>query len=88
MKYAGCDLHKQSITVCVMNPSRAVLLRRRLSCADEAAIRRFFAELGEFEAVVEATASYEWFVRLLEPLARRVGRNKGVRSLFFSCWLW
>lgn len=72
MKFAGCDLHKQSITVCVVNPSRDVLLRRRLLCADEEAIRRFFADLGDFEAVVEATASYEWFVRLLEPLARRV----------------
>lgn len=72
MKYAGCDLHKQSITVCVVNPSREVLMRRRIPCADEEAIRRFFAELGDFEAVVEATASYDWFVRLLEPLARRV----------------
>jgi transposase len=28
--------------------------------------------LGPFEVAVEATASYEWFVRLVEPLARRV----------------
>jgi hypothetical protein len=72
MKYAGCDLHKESITVCVVDQSRAVLVRRKLWCADEASIRRFFAELGEFDVVIEATASYEWFVRLIEPLARRV----------------
>ncbi len=72
MLYAGCDLHKQTISVCVMNPARQVVKRARLLCANEEAIRRFFEELGEFEAVVEATASYEWFVRLIEPFARRV----------------
>jgi transposase len=72
MLYAGCDLHKQTISVCVMNPARQVIKRERLLCANEEAIRRFFEELGEFEAVVEATASYEWFVRLIEPFALRV----------------
>ena len=46
--------------------------RQRLLCADESTLRSFFAELGEFEAVVEATASYERFVKLIEPLARRM----------------
>jgi hypothetical protein len=72
MLYAGCDLHKQTISICVMNPARQIVKRERLRCADETAVRRFFEELGEFEAVVEATASYEWFIRLIEPLARRV----------------
>jgi transposase len=72
MLYAGCDLHKQTISVCVMNPARQIVKRARLLCANEEAIHRFFEELGEFEAVVEATASYEWFVRLIEPFARRV----------------
>lgn len=72
MKYAGCDLHKQTITVCVVDQSRKILSRRRLFCADEAALVTFFSQLGAFEAVVEATASYEWFVRLIEPLAKRV----------------
>jgi transposase len=72
MLYAGCDLHKQTISVCVMNPARQVVKRARLLCANAEAIRRCFQELGEFEAVVEATASYEWFVRLIEPFARRV----------------
>lgn len=72
MLFAGCDLHKQSITVCVMNPSRQVQQRRRLLCADEAAIREFFTGLGKYQAVVEATASYEWFVNLIEPSAQRV----------------
>ena len=56
MLYAGCDLHKQTISVCVMNPARQIVKRERLRCADETAIRRFFEGLGEFEVVVEATA--------------------------------
>lgn len=75
MLYAGCDLHKQTITICVVHQMGQILLRRRLLCADEAGIRRFFKELGQrepFQIVVEATASYEWFVRLVEPLAERV----------------
>lgn len=69
MKFAGCDLHKHTISVCVVDQSRQVLARRRLPCADEEGLVRFFSGLGEFEAVVEATASYEWFVQLVEPLA-------------------
>ena len=72
MLYAGCDLHKKTITVCVMNQSRQIVHRKRLYCADEAGIRAFFEGLGKYQAVVEATASYEWFVRLLEPSADRV----------------
>jgi transposase len=72
MLYAGIDLHKKTITVCVVNQERRVLLSRRMSCSMPSTIYGFFAVLGEFEAVVEATASYEWLVRLIEPLAKRV----------------
>lgn len=75
MKYVGVDLHKQVISLCVVVPSggkRVVVQRQRLACQDVAAIERFFLELGQFQVVVEATASYEWFVELLEPLAERI----------------
>jgi transposase len=75
MKYVGVDLHKQVISVCVMGQSggqRKVLARQRLACQDAQGIERFFRSLGKFQAVVEATASYEWFVELVEPLADRV----------------
>lgn len=32
----------------------------------------YFADLGQYQLVVEATASYEWFIRLVEPTADRV----------------
>jgi transposase len=51
---------------------RKVAARKRLECRDEAGIKSWFSELGKFEVVVEATASYEWFVKLVEPLAQRV----------------
>lgn len=72
MKYAGIDLHKQTITACVVDQFRNVLERKRLYCVDETSIRSFFENLGTFQAVVEATASYEWFVKLIEPLADKV----------------
>ena len=76
MHYVGVDLHKHSISVCVMiqaGTTREVTARRRFRCADVERIWTFFAELGQFEVVVEATASYEWLVQLVEPLAQRWG---------------
>ncbi len=75
MRYVGVDLHKQSISVCVVelvNRERRIVERRRFRCDEEEAIVQFFAGLGDYQAVVEATASYEWFVRMIEPSADRV----------------
>ena len=75
MKYVGVDLHKQGISVCVViqeDGRRKVMARRNFRCKEEDKIKAFFAELKPFRVVVEATASYEWFVSLLEPLADRV----------------
>ncbi len=71
MNYAGIDLHKETITVCVMNQERKIVVEKKLRCCDEERILSFFISLGEYEAVVEATASYEWLVRLLEKGASR-----------------
>ncbi len=75
MKYVGIDLHKKTISGCVVVKERGqkkIAARKRLECRDEAGIKSWFSELGKFEVVVEATASYEWFVKLVEPLAQRV----------------
>src|SRR5688572_3848371 len=72
MKFVGIDLHKQSITVCVVDQDRTVLQTRRFACVETARIDAFFAGLGPFEAVVEATAGYQWLLERIEPLARRV----------------
>src|SRR6478736_1561084 len=75
MKYVGIDLHKKTISGCVVvkeRGKRKIAARKRLECRDEAGIKTYFSGLGKFEVVVEATASYEWFVKLVEPLAHRV----------------
>jgi transposase len=72
VNYVGIDLHKKTIVTCVMDQDRKILKRRTLSCCETDAIRDFFASLAPFRAVVEATASYEWLVALIEPLADRV----------------
>lgn len=72
MKFVGVDLHKKTLMVVVLNDKREKLVTRRLKCTEPETIRKFFEELGEFRAVVEATASYEWFVQLVEPLAEKV----------------
>src|SRR5262249_36219777 len=72
MKYVGIDLHKKSISICVVNQERVKLDHKRLLCAAPETIVSSCQKLGTFRAVVEATASYEWLVRLLEPLAERI----------------
>lgn len=72
MNYVGVDLHKKTIVLCVVNQDRKVAQRRTLACCETGAILDFFRGLGGFRAVVEATASYEWFVELVEPLADKI----------------
>ena len=75
MRYVGVDLHKHSISVCVVelaDRKRQVIERKRFRCEHEEEMAEYFSSLGEYQLVVEATASYEWFVRLVEPTADRV----------------
>jgi transposase len=72
MNFVGIDLHKKTISVCVVNQEREVLERKRFYCIDTDRIGDFFVAMAPFQAVVEATASYEWFVALIEPHAERV----------------
>jgi transposase len=72
VNYVGIDLHKKTIVLCVMNQDRKLTHRKTFACCQAEAIREFFRGLGPFRAVVEATASYEWLVELIEPLAGKV----------------
>src|SRR5207247_5443982 len=62
----------KTISIWVVDQERRKLDHKRLACLPTALIVDYFRKLGKFQAVVEATASYEWFVRLIEPLAERV----------------
>ena len=72
MNFIGVDLHKKSITVCVMNENLKVLARKSLYCEQPDQIVEFFRQFRPFKVVVEATASYLWFVELVEPLTEKV----------------
>lgn len=72
MFFVGIDLHKQTITLCVVDQHVTIRSRKTFACSQPDAIRAFFTALGPFQAVVEATASYEWLWQLLEPLADRL----------------
>src|SRR5271166_6379363 len=72
MNFIGVDLHKKIITVCVMNEKLSVVARKTLYCNQPDQIVEFFRQFQPFKVVVEATASYLWFVELLEPLAEKI----------------
>ena len=63
MNFVGCDLHKKTITMCVVNQARDVLASRRLSCSDTAGITDWIEQFRPLQLVVEATAGYEWFAK-------------------------
>jgi transposase len=72
VNYVGIDLHKKTIVTCVMNQDRKVTHRRTFACCQIEAIVALCRELGLFQMAVVATASYQWLVELIEPLAQKV----------------
>jgi transposase len=72
MNFVGIDLHKKSMTLCVMDKERKILARKTLLCENTDQIVEFFGQFRPFQMVVEATAGYFWLVELLEPLAEEI----------------
>jgi len=62
MNFIGVDLHKKIITVCVMNEELVVVGRKTLYASQPDEIVEFLQRFRPFKLVVEATASYHWFV--------------------------
>jgi transposase len=59
MNYVGIDLHKKTITIYVVNQERQKVDHKRLACLPSPLIVDYFKKLGPFQAVIEATASYD-----------------------------
>ena len=72
MNSIGVDLHKHLITVCVINDEFVVIARKTLRCIEPDTIVAFLKQFQPFNLVVEATASYHWFVGLVDPIAAKV----------------
>ena len=71
MKFVGVDLHKKTISLCVIGKARGklkVLDRKRFACRPTEPIARYFQSLGKFQMTVESTIGYEWFVHLCEGI--------------------
>ena len=72
MNFIDADLHKKSITLCVMDENLKVLARKTVSCDQADQLVESLQQFRPFKLVVEATASYTWFVELVKPLAEEV----------------
>lgn len=75
MRFIGADLHKQSITFCVVELVKGkstVVHRARIQCRDTARIEKFLRANVPCALVVETTIGYEWFVELAEKIVGRV----------------
>lgn len=75
MRFIGADLHKKSITFCVVeivNGKTVVKKRERLLCCQTERIERFFEAQVPYELTVESTIGYEWFADLCAKTAQRV----------------
>jgi transposase len=72
MNSIGVDLHKKIITVCVLDENLRLVAQKTLYCQRPDEIVEFFRQFRPFQVVVEATASYQWFVELVEPLAEKI----------------
>jgi transposase len=60
------------LTVCVIGTDNGKPYLKSFGTADTRKILEFFRSQGEFQAVIEATATYEWLWVLLEPIAQRL----------------
>lgn len=76
MKFIGADLHKKTITFCVLEEAKGrklrLVTRQRLSCANTDRIVEFLQRFGPCELVVEATIGFDWFAALAEQTCSRV----------------
>lgn len=75
MRFIGADLHKKTITFCVVElvqGKTCVRHRQRLGCREVDRLEEFLRAQGPHQLVVEATIGYEWFAGLAEQFAERV----------------
>ena len=78
MNFIGVELHKKSITVCVMNENLKALARKSLYCEQPDQIVEFFRQFRPFKVVVEATASYPKWSAFFSQLRKRSGTKRAI----------
>ena len=95
MRFIGADLHKRSITFCVVEKHQdniRVVKRQKIGCSDMKRIETFIQSHAPCLLTVEATIGYEWFDTILAELGdwsrfrnadavvSHAGLDPGVRS--------
>ncbi len=74
MRFIGADLHKKSITFCVVklvSGKVQVVHRRRILCSQPGKIEQYLKSHQPYQVVVEATIGYDWFAELAGQTAER-----------------
>lgn len=75
MRFIGADLHKKSITFCVVelvNNKTKIVERRRVQCCQAERICNLLDAHAPCDLVVEASIGYEWFAELAQKHTQRV----------------
>ena len=75
MRYIGVDLHRRLLVACVIEVRdgvRTVVERARWTNRQTEEMLSFLERQRPFQIVMEATATYDWFAELCEPLAERI----------------
>jgi len=68
--FVGIDLHKDTLTACVVRPTDREVTYKKLACKCRDQIRSFFASLPQPSMVaIETLGFYRWLWTELEPLA-------------------
>lgn len=71
MENIGLDLHKREAQVCIVDPSGAVLLERRLATT-RAALTVLFGRRAPARILLEAGTESEWVAQQLEAMGHEV----------------
>src|SRR5207245_8871441 len=69
VNYVGIDLHKKTISICVVNQERQKINYKRFACSAPQTIVYYCRRLGWPHPVVEATATSQCLRTLVEACA-------------------
>ena len=69
----GIDLHKDSMTICVLVRGTGEVACRKIPCKNREQITTFFRELPRPHTVaIESVGFYRWLWELLEPIVEKL----------------
>ena len=71
--FVGVDLHKDTLTACVINAATHEVSYEKIACKCRSRIQEFFSTLPRPSCVaIETVGFYRWFWDELEPIVDRL----------------